>query len=62
MTKFNKSDRTDQSVFLIEDAELDAVIGGATQNFLSPQLALAAQRVGAKYEGTFGDVVPRQVV
>ena len=40
MTKFRNSDRNDQSA-LIDDAQLDAVVGGA-----SPQLALASLVVG----------------
>ncbi len=46
MTKFKISDRNDQAGLLIDDAELDAVVGGATLNYLSPQLALAAYPVG----------------
>ena len=46
MTKFKNSDRNDQSVLLIDDAQLDAVVGGARQDYLSPQLALAAHPVG----------------
>ncbi len=43
MTKFKNSDRNDHSVRLIDDAELDAAVGGA-----SPQLAalVAARAVG----------------
>ena len=46
MTKFKNSDRNDPSVVLIDDAQLDAVVGGALQNSLSPQFALAAHPVG----------------
>ena len=47
MTKFRNSDRNDQSA-LIDDAQLDAVVGGASPKLAlaSPQLAFAAQPVG----------------
>jgi hypothetical protein len=46
MIKFKNSGRNDQTELSIDDAQLDAVAGGATFNFLSPQLALAANPVG----------------
>ena len=45
MTKFKNSDRDDQFA-LIEDAQLDVVVGGARNIPLSPQLALASLQVG----------------
>jgi hypothetical protein len=47
MTKFKNSDRNDQSA-LIDDAQLDAVVGGASPKLAlaSPQLALASLVVG----------------
>ncbi len=45
MTNFKNSDRDDQFA-LIEDAQLDVVVGGAMNIPLSPQLALAALHVG----------------
>jgi hypothetical protein len=45
MAKLNNSDRNDASVRLL-DAELDAVVGGALEDCLSPQLRLAAHPVG----------------
>ena len=45
MTKFKNSDRNEQ-FSLIEDADLDMVVGGASNIPLSPQLALAAYPVG----------------
>ncbi len=46
MTKFKNSDRNDLVALEIDDAQLDIVAGGARQNSLSPQLALAANPVG----------------
>jgi hypothetical protein len=46
MTKFKNSDRKDPSGLLIDDAQLDAVVGGALEDYLSPQLALAYHPVG----------------
>jgi len=51
MTKFKPS-YNDQSVIQLDDVALDAVVGGAV-DYLSPQLALAAQPVGG---WTFKDV------
>jgi hypothetical protein len=45
MTKFKTYDRSHQFA-LLEDAQLDAVIGGAPNVPLSPQLALATHPVG----------------
>ncbi len=46
MTKFKNSDCNDQSVRLLDDAALDAVVGGAREDYFSAQLALAAHPVG----------------
>ncbi len=46
MTKFKNSDRNDLVALEIDDAQLDIVAGGARQNYLSPQLALASNPVG----------------
>jgi hypothetical protein len=46
MVKFDRSYRKDQTASLLDDAALDAVVGGAMQNYLSPQFALAAHPVG----------------
>jgi hypothetical protein len=54
MTKFKTSDRDDQSTRLLDDAELDAVVGGALDNCLpSPFVTLGPGRSG---EWTFRDV------
>jgi hypothetical protein len=47
MTTFKNSDRK------LDDASLDTVVGGAMEDALSPQLALAAHPVGG---WTFTDV------
>ena len=52
MTKFKTLDN-DQSVIQLDDATLDTVVGGAIEDFLSPQLALAFHPVGG---WTFRDV------
>jgi hypothetical protein len=44
MTKPRNSDRNEAG--LIDDAQLDAVVGGAMQDYLSPQLRLASLVVG----------------
>lgn len=46
MTSFKNSDRNEQSVVALDDTQLDTVIGGAREDYLSPQLALAAHPVG----------------
>jgi hypothetical protein len=53
MTKFKNSDRNDQFA-LIEDAQLDAVVGGALNIPLSPQLALASLQVGPVMRDLWG--------
>jgi hypothetical protein len=53
MTKFKTSDRNELSVDQIGLEQLDAVVGGAMQDYLSPQLKLAATPVGG---WTFKDV------
>ncbi len=45
MTRTRNSDCNEQ-IALIEDADLDAVVGGASNLALSPQLALAWYPVG----------------
>jgi hypothetical protein len=45
MTQSTNSDCNDHADLLL-DAQLDAVVGGAKQDYLSPQLALAAYPVG----------------
>jgi len=45
MTKFKNSDRNDQAS-MIEDPQLDIVVGGASNIPLSPQQALAYLPVG----------------
>lgn len=45
MTKFGNSDRNDQSA-LIDDAQLEAVVGGALEDYMSAQLRLASHAVG----------------
>ena len=46
MTKFKTSDRNDPSVDLLQDAALDAVVGGSIYDHMTPQLRLAAYPVG----------------
>jgi hypothetical protein len=46
MAKFKTLDGKDQSLDRIEDAQLDAVVGGSMRDYLSPQLALASYPVG----------------
>ena len=46
MTKFKNADRNEQSIIMLDDAPLDAVVGGAKLDYLSQQLALAAYPVG----------------
>jgi hypothetical protein len=64
MTKFKNSDRKDQSALLIDDARLDAVVGGALADHLSAQLRLAYLPVGGWdmpdvwTHPTLGQVVP----
>lgn len=53
MTKFKSSDISEQSADRIDDAQLDAVVGGAIADYFSPQLKLAAYPVGG---WTFKDV------
>jgi hypothetical protein len=53
MTRFKTSDREDLSVRQLDDATLDTVVGGALEDYMSPQLRLAAYPVGG---WTFKDV------
>jgi hypothetical protein len=46
MNKFKTSDCNDLSANQIDDAQLDAVVGGSMLDALSPQLRLAATPVG----------------
>ena len=46
MTRFRNADASEQSVQMLDDAQLETVIGGAREDYLSPQLALAAHPVG----------------
>jgi hypothetical protein len=53
MTRLKTADRNELTIDQLNDAQLDAVVGGAVENYLSPQLALAAHPVGG---WTFKDV------
>jgi len=55
MTKFKTSDRGNHSVRPLEDAALDAVVGGSTiEEYMSPQLRLATHPVGGwTFNSTF---------
>ena len=46
MTEFKNSDHNDQSVRVLDDAQLDAVVGGALEDYMSAQLRFAAYPVG----------------
>jgi hypothetical protein len=61
MTKFNNSDRNDH-LALIEDAQLEIVVGGALTDALSPQLALAFLHVGPVMADLFAPYKMGQVV
>ena len=53
MTKFKMRNLNNPAVELLDDTALEAVVGGAMEDYLSPQLALAAHPVGG---WTFKDV------
>jgi hypothetical protein len=57
VTKFKTVDR--DSANLLDDSQLDAVVGGAIQDALSPQLKLAATPVGG---WSFKDVFAKPVL
>ncbi len=53
MTQFKTLDFNGPSADHLDDAQLDSVVGGAMQDYLSPQLKLTAYPVGG---WTFKDV------
>jgi hypothetical protein len=53
MTKSRRLNHDDLAAALLDEATLEAGVGGAMQDYLSPQLALAAHPVGGR---TFKDV------
>jgi hypothetical protein len=59
MTKFKTLDRDDHSVRLLDDAALDTVVGGALEDYMSPQLRLASYPVGG---WTFRDVFAKHTL
>ena len=46
MTRFRHADQGERSLEMLDDTQLETVIGGAREDYLSPQLALAAHPVG----------------